>query len=196
MNLKRGKRAQPGLFWSPAKRRWVVRVKAGNERVDVGQFKTLDKARQAAAMAAVGDLDVARSLYEAEKAVNLAEEKEASKARLLARREEKIARDGHPYEMLYPHDEAKAGVVVTYKGQRFRCVAQRETVSARRGLPIVVDVWRSHCATCGVPYEFQLLPKRDGRPIPFWPVRRCETHKRPGTRIDSRKLHAHVAREP
>ena len=185
-----------GVHWSAAKQRWVVRCVSDGKRLDLGQFKHVETARAARSLADAGDIAGARALYEVEKARNAERERVASLERLSERRARKIERDGHPYAMLYPHHQAMSGEVVAYKGQKFRCLGPRETVSGRAGHLIVVDVWRSHCATCGVPYTFQLLPKRDGQEGPFWPVRRCETHKKAGMAVSSAKLHRNAASLP
>lgn len=185
-----------GLHWSPAKQRWVLRSRQDGKRVEVGQFKTLVKAREALAFVQAKDLVAARALYEAEKAANQDVEKDAALERLAARRAEKIARDGHPYTMTYPHREAATGGTVVYNGQMFRCIEQRETISGRAKLPIVVDVWRAFCAVCGDPFMFQLLPKRDEKMEPFWPVRRCETHRQRGRPVNNAKMNPTAREQP
>ena len=185
-----------GLHWSPAKQRWVLRCRQEGKRVEVGQFKTLAKAREALERVQAGDIDAARVMYGAEKAQNVEREKVAALERLASRRAEKIARDGHAYTLAYPHVEAALGGTVSYKGQLFRCVEQRETISGRAKLPIVVDVWWAHCAVCGTVFEFLLLPKRDGSQEPFWPVRRCETHRQMGKPVNVAKMHRNAAAQP
>lgn len=193
MRRERKNKAQ-GAFWSKAKGRWVVRVRQDGKRVEVGQFKTKARAEAVYAMAIVGDLDAARDVYEREKAENIAAEAIAAKERLAARREAKRLRDGHPYAMTYPFDEVQALAAVRYRGQVFQSLGQFETVSSRRKARITVDLWTTHCAVCGEPFEFRLLPKRDGqKPVPFWPVRRCETHRRAGASVRGATVHRRAA---
>jgi hypothetical protein len=185
-----------GAFWSKAKSRWVVRLWRDGERHEIGQFKTQIRARNAYDLAAAGDMDAARGLYEVEKRENIEREREASKERLAARRAEKILRDGHPYAMLYPFAEVEAKATVRYRGQLFQSLGQCETVSGRNRHRINVDLWETCCATCGAPFVFNLLPKRDGSTVPFWPVRRCETHRRAGASVRAGKLHWRAAVGP
>lgn len=67
----------------------------------------------------------------------------------------------------YPHD-ARDGQIAVKRGQTYRCAAQGETH----------DTWVTHCALCGVRFEFLAPLLRDGRPEPAFRARMyCDTHQ-------------------
>jgi hypothetical protein len=66
-----------------------------------------------------------------------------------------------------------------YKGQRYERV---DTVTHVKldGTAMPLQVWRSHCATCGEEFEFMTTTRRHNL---RWPRRRCQEHRRPGVRV-------------
>jgi len=61
-----------------------------------------------------------------------------------------------------------------YKGQLYE-LARTEPHTRRDGTTTILMVWRSHCPTCGEPFETR-TPSRARK---FQPGRRCPRHKRP-----------------
>jgi hypothetical protein len=67
---------------------------------------------------------------------------------------------------------------VVYKGQRYELIGDQPH-TRRDATTTTLTVWRSHCPTCGEPFETR-TPARAGK---FEPGRRCQRHKRPGARV-------------
>ena len=74
-----------------------------------------------------------------------------------------------------------------YHGQHYRLAGERQHIR-RDGALTTLAIWRSHCATCGEPFEF-LLPVKATK---FMPSRRCRMHKKPGVRVQARPPAANV----
>jgi len=70
----------------------------------------------------------------------------------------------------------------TYRGQEYEMIGT-EPYIRRDGTETLLVVWRSHCATCGKPFELR-TPKESSK---FDPNRRCQKHKRPGVRVRESK---------
>ncbi len=172
--------------------KWVVRL----GKVELGRYARREKAVEVRAVAEQQGIDAALALWRAQRVLNEVEGKAKAAQWMQGRRETLVAAQGHPYGMAYPHAAASLGETVRYKGQAFRCDGPLEVVSGRAGHLIVVDVWVSHCATCGALYSFRLLPRRDGQPEPFWPVRRCADHKRMGARVNPATMHRNAGAQP
>lgn len=177
-----------GVSWSKRQKAWVARITRNGKTVELGRYARRRDAERVRAVADQEGIEAALAVWQGFKPERQERGKAAALERLQALRDEKIRRNGHAFEMLYPFVAAMLGETVAYRGQRFRCdhVEERET---RAGTVAVIDVWVSHCATCGRLYTFGMNPKRDGRPVPFWPVRRCETHRRKGKRVAPAEMH-------
>jgi hypothetical protein len=65
-----------------------------------------------------------------------------------------------------------------YKGQLYE-LARTEPHTRRNGTTTMLTVWRSHCPTCGEPFETR-TPSLARK---FQPGRRCPRHKRPGASV-------------
>jgi hypothetical protein len=172
-----------GVSWSKRLKAWVARITRDGETVELGKYARRGEAERVRTVADKEGVAAALAIWEQSKPERIAKGKARTLDRLQATRDAKIERNGHPFTMVYPFVAALMGETVAYKGQMFRCdrVEERET---RAGRVALIDVWVSHCATCGALYTFGLNPKRDGRVEPFWPIRRCETHRRRGARVD------------
>lgn len=181
-----------GVVWNKRLCKWVVR--AG--KVGLGHYASKRLAVEVRTVADTEGVEAALRMWREQRETNEVEGKAKAVEHLKARRAALVAAQGHPYTMLYPHAAASLGETVRYKGQLFRCDRPLEVISGRAKVPIIVDVWASHCVTCGALYSFRLLPKRDGSPEPFWPVRRCETHKRMGARVNPAKMHRNAGAQP
>lgn len=69
-----------------------------------------------------------------------------------------------------------------YQGQFYEFVGFRPHV-CRDGREIELEVWQSHCATCGAPFSFS---RPGNSQKPFAPNRRCAAHKARGVKVGSR----------
>lgn len=70
-----------------------------------------------------------------------------------------------------------------YHGQAYRLVGYRPHV-CRDGRESELEIWHSHCAECGEPFEC-MRPVRSLKP--FAPSRRCHEHAAPGRKVAKRK---------
>jgi hypothetical protein len=64
------------------------------------------------------------------------------------------------------------------RGQVYECVSVRPYVR-KDGVEVQLASWRSHCATCGEPFEFELTVEAWDREGFKGTVRRCKPHRRP-----------------
>jgi hypothetical protein len=96
---------------------------------------------------------------------------------------EDTARDHHLQQARHDvttFDEWFDAEPVFYKGQAYYALGSEPCIR-KDGKPATLMRWRSRCAQCGEPFEFERSIK-----TPSVPNRRCELHKRPGVRV--RKL--------
>ena len=63
-------------------------------------------------------------------------------------------------------------------GQTYRRVGHKP-YTRRDGVGVTLDVWQSHCATCGQLFEFAASPNCDRAKF----NRRCQAHKQPGVPV-------------
>ena len=68
------------------------------------------------------------------------------------------------------------GTVLMYEGQRYVAVGSRLHRKAD-GAEVPLILWRSHCATCGAPFECGTALKA------LNPNRRCPAHHKPGLAV-------------
>ena len=71
---------------------------------------------------------------------------------------------------------------VVYDHQRYECVGT-EPYTRLNGTPTTLEIWQSHCVTCGQQFRF----KRASRAKQFYPNRRCPAHRRRGVRLSRRE---------
>jgi hypothetical protein len=69
-------------------------------------------------------------------------------------------------------------MIRTFDGQQYELVGEQPH-TCHDGTETMLSVWRSHCPTCGEPFETR-TPSRARK---FQPGRRCPQHKRPGARV-------------
>ena len=67
---------------------------------------------------------------------------------------------------------------LTYKGQVYY-LDRTEPYTRVDGTQTRLRVWIGHCAQCGEPFEC----RTPARVTNFKPNRRCQKHKRPGSRV-------------
>jgi hypothetical protein len=70
-----------------------------------------------------------------------------------------------------------------YDGQCYESV-RTEPYTRLNGRETTLLVWRSHCPTCGDAFEVR-TPLRARK---FEPNRRCPEHKRPGVKVNRRRV--------
>jgi hypothetical protein len=75
-----------------------------------------------------------------------------------------------------------AGDFKMFQGQRYECISTRPYVR-RDGVEVTLGSWRSHCATCGLPFEFELTVEAWDREGFRGTIRRCKQHRRPGLKV-------------
>lgn len=89
----------------------------------------------------------------------------------------------------YPYLAVDLQSPVVYRDQLFYPGGQKEIPSNRNPARRVrVDCWSTHCAECGVLFGFYTVPRDEGKPFGF--LRRCETHRAKGRKIDMQKFRA------
>jgi hypothetical protein len=79
------------------------------------------------------------------------------------------------------------GAFRMWQGQRYECVSVRPYIR-RDGIEVQLGTWRSHCATCGEPFEYDLNVEAWDRAGFSGPARRCKPHRQSGLRVEDEAL--------